>query len=141
MEPYQAAGKSVHILSRARHIQQPKKWCIQAAHKRVHMVQEFADGSLGSSTALFHQPYLQQHPPTSGVRNIPTAQLEAMAVAADLAGLQVAVHAIGDLAVDEVMPTDLCTHHKGLRAVHGNVYACAGFLPAVGLGAVNNVCC
>lgn len=54
---------------------------------------EFADGSLGSSTALFREPYLGESPPTLGVRNIPTEELEGMVAAADLAGLQVGGHA------------------------------------------------
>jgi predicted amidohydrolase YtcJ len=67
-------------------------------------LKEFADGSLGSSTALFHQPYEVEQPPTSGIRNIPTAELESMVEQADLACMQVAIHAIGDLAVDEASP-------------------------------------
>lgn len=40
--------------------------------------------------------------PTSGVRNIPTEELQALAEKADGKGLQIAIHAIGDLAVEEV---------------------------------------
>ena len=67
-------------------------------------LKEFADGSLGSSTALFKEPYVRRgdEPPTSGVRNIPTKELQSLAEKADEAGLQIAIHAIGDLAVDEV---------------------------------------
>jgi len=63
-------------------------------------VKGFADGSLGSTTALFFQPYLDA-PDTSG---IPSAELSNPAQMfsnienADAAGLQIAVHAIGDKA-------------------------------------------
>ena len=67
-------------------------------------LKEFADGSLGSSTALFEEPYVRKgnEPPTRGVRNIPTDALKMLAERADEAGLQIAIHAIGDLAVEEV---------------------------------------
>ena len=67
-------------------------------------LKEFADGSLGSSTALFHEPYERRgnETTTHGVRNIPTSDLQRLAEKADEAGLQIAIHAIGDLAVEEV---------------------------------------
>ena len=54
-------------------------------------LKEFADGSLGSRTALFHEPYVQAEgeDSTSGVRTIEKAVLTGMAVSADQAGLQV----------------------------------------------------
>ena len=60
----------------------------------------FADGSLGSSTALFFQPYLDA-PDTSGIPSAELAHPEEMfhnIEQADAAGLQVAIHAIGDKA-------------------------------------------
>jgi predicted amidohydrolase YtcJ len=60
----------------------------------------FADGSLGSTTALFFEPYLDA-PKTSGLANdemIPESRMRDNIRAADRAGLQVAVHAIGDRA-------------------------------------------
>jgi predicted amidohydrolase YtcJ len=60
----------------------------------------FADGSLGSTTALFFEPYLDA-PNTAGLANsemIPESKMETHILDADRAGLQVAVHAIGDKA-------------------------------------------
>src|SRR5580658_1770246 len=60
----------------------------------------FADGSLGSTTALFFEPYLDA-PNTSGLANsemIPESKMQKHILDADRAGLQVAVHAIGDKA-------------------------------------------
>ncbi|GAX75631.1 hypothetical protein CEUSTIGMA_g3075.t1 [Chlamydomonas eustigma] len=88
-------------------------------------VKEFADGSLGSCTALMHEPYLgdeckQGHNieysrPNStaydksleshGLRMVERSNFERMVIDADNHGLQVAVHAIGDKAVDEVAET------------------------------------
>jgi predicted amidohydrolase YtcJ len=60
----------------------------------------FADGSLGSTTALFEQPF-NDAPETSGLPNemmLPEGNMLKMALGADKAGLQLAVHAIGDKA-------------------------------------------
>ena len=60
----------------------------------------FADGSLGSTTAMFDQPY-NDAPNTSGIPNammLPEGNMLKMALGADKAGLQLAVHAIGDNA-------------------------------------------
>jgi len=65
-------------------------------------VKGLADGSLGSRTALFHEPY-SDAPGWSGVRILPLDELRELVGDADRAGLQVAVHAIGDLANDDVL--------------------------------------
>jgi predicted amidohydrolase YtcJ len=60
----------------------------------------FADGSLGSTTALFFEPYLDA-PKTSGLPSdemFPEGKMLNNILDADRAGLQVAVHAIGDKA-------------------------------------------
>jgi len=60
----------------------------------------FVDGSLGSSTALFFEAYTDD-PKVSGLFHpdmIPEGIMEQRIRAADAAGLQVAVHAIGDKA-------------------------------------------
>jgi predicted amidohydrolase YtcJ len=60
-------------------------------------VKGYVDGSLGSTTALFYRPY-DDDPATSGVMVTPEDSLRAWIGAADSAGLQVAVHAIGERA-------------------------------------------
>ncbi|HKU61800.1 MAG TPA: amidohydrolase [Gemmatimonadales bacterium] len=60
-------------------------------------VKGYMDGSLGSGTALFYQPYTDD-PKTFGVLRTPEDSLRAWIGAADSAGLQVAVHAIGERA-------------------------------------------
>jgi predicted amidohydrolase YtcJ len=65
-------------------------------------VKEFADGSLGSRTALMWQPYADD-PTTSGLRQVDLGVFGERVKGAAEAGLQVGVHAIGDRAVDEVV--------------------------------------
>jgi predicted amidohydrolase YtcJ len=64
---------------------------------RVAGVKGYVDGSLGSGTALFYQPY-NDDPKTSGLMVTPEDSLRAWIGAADSAGLQVTVHAIGERA-------------------------------------------
>jgi len=60
------------------------------------------DGSLGSRTARFYEPYLDD-PTTRGITVTRPEDLRAWLGAADKAGLQVAAHAIGDEANDIVL--------------------------------------
>jgi len=64
---------------------------------RVAGVKGYVDGSLGSTTALFYEPY-NDAPATKGLLVTPEDSLRARIGAADSAGLQVAVHAIGERA-------------------------------------------
>lgn len=59
----------------------------------------FVDGSLGSTTAWFYEPYSDE-PATSGFTVTDTADLESWILAADSARLHLAIHAIGDRAND-----------------------------------------
>ncbi len=72
---------------------------------RIGGLKGFADGSLGSTTALFYEPY-SDAPSTSGIpakEMIPASAMLERIRGADRAGLQVMVHAIGDRANDEVL--------------------------------------
>lgn len=59
----------------------------------------FVDGSLGSTTAWFYDPYTDD-PGTSGLLTTDTASLRRWALAGDEAGFQLLIHAIGDRAND-----------------------------------------
>ncbi len=59
----------------------------------------FVDGSLGSTTAWFYEPY-SDAPGETGLVVTDTAELRADILGADAAGLQVGIHAIGDRAND-----------------------------------------
>lgn len=65
----------------------------------------FADGSLGSTTALFFEPYLDE-PNTAGLPSdemVNAAAMRDRVIAADKAGLHVAIHAIGDKANQQIL--------------------------------------
>jgi predicted amidohydrolase YtcJ len=67
---------------------------------RLGGLKAFMDGSLGSTTALFFEPF-DDAPDTSGLMvddNIPEGKLKQNIKDADRAGLQCSVHAIGDKA-------------------------------------------
>lgn len=67
---------------------------------RLGGLKAFMDGSLGSTTALFFEPFTDA-PSTSGLMvddNIPEGKLKENIKAADRAGLQCSIHAIGDRA-------------------------------------------
>lgn len=64
---------------------------------RLAGVKGFVDGSLGSTTALFFEPYLDE-PRSRGLMVTPEDSLRQWIGAADSAGLQVVVHAIGERA-------------------------------------------
>lgn len=67
---------------------------------KIGALKGFADGSLGSTTALFFDPYLDA-PKTSGLPSdemFPESKMLSNILNADKAGLQIAVHAIGDKA-------------------------------------------
>jgi predicted amidohydrolase YtcJ len=67
---------------------------------RIGMLKGFADGSVGSSTALFFEPY-SDNPGTVGLaadEMIPESKMLGQILAAGKAGLQVGIHAIGDKA-------------------------------------------
>jgi predicted amidohydrolase YtcJ len=72
---------------------------------RIGAVKGYIDGSLGSTTAWFYQPYFDA-PQTSGLpadMYFPEGNLKRLVAGADAAGLHVVVHAIGDRANDELL--------------------------------------
>ncbi|MEN3039138.1 MAG: amidohydrolase [Candidatus Kryptonium sp.] len=66
---------------------------------RIGSLKAFADGSLGSMTALFFEPY-DENPNTRGLATdiVIDGRLEKWAKEADKAKLQLSIHAIGDSA-------------------------------------------
>ena len=64
---------------------------------RIGGIKLFADGSMGSGTAAFFEPYTDD-PSTTGLLLHTPGELEKAIFAADAAGFQVIVHAIGDRA-------------------------------------------
>jgi hypothetical protein len=86
----------------------------------------FTDGSLGSGTALFFQPYSDE-PDNAGLfhqQMVPEGVMAERIRAADRHGLNVAVHAIGDRAIAalldiyEGLAGQACPHGRRLRMEH-----------------------
>jgi len=64
---------------------------------RRGMLKGYVDGTLGSRTSYMLEPYTDV-PSTRGILRLERPALEELVLAADAAGLQVALHAIGDAA-------------------------------------------
>ena len=78
-------------------------------------VKALADGSLGSRTAKFYQPYTDA-PGETGIWVIGPDKLRELVAGADAHHLQVAVHAIGDQAIDTTLDVfDSVTAAHGAR--------------------------
>src|SRR5437868_5706058 len=72
-----------------------------ASYLRIGAVKAFADGSLGSTTAYFFQPYTDS-PNNRGLLTDemqPLSKMRTRMIGADKNGLQLCVHAIGDQAI------------------------------------------
>jgi predicted amidohydrolase YtcJ len=69
---------------------------------RVGGLKGFADGSLGSTTAWFYEPYLDA-PNSTGLASDEMPKMFENVTSADKAELQVMIHAIGDRANDEIL--------------------------------------
>lgn len=71
---------------------------------RLGSLKGFADGSLGSSTALFFEPFTSD-PTTRGLPSdiLQDGRLESWSLSADRAGLQLSIHAIGDSANSRIL--------------------------------------
>src|SRR5690606_34578848 len=69
---------------------------------RVGGLKGFTDGSLGSTTAWFFEPYLDQ-PDSTGLALEQAARHPDLVAGAEEAGLQVMIHAIGDRANHEAL--------------------------------------
>ena len=69
---------------------------------RLGPLKLIADGSLGSRTALLNAPYADSLD-TCGIRVYPQQTLDELVLTAHSAGMQIAVHAIGDGAADSVL--------------------------------------
>lgn len=65
-------------------------------------VKLFTDGALGSSTAWFHEPY-SDDPKNTGFPIISMEELKQSLQGAHAAGLPMALHAIGDRAIDSLL--------------------------------------
>ena len=71
--------------------------------KQVHGLKIFADGAVGTRTAALHQPYRDSSPPQHGQLLLTAQQIAHCAQLATQSQKPLAIHAIGDRAIDEVI--------------------------------------
>jgi predicted amidohydrolase YtcJ len=90
-------------------------------YNRYGCLKLFADGSLGARTAALRNPYADD-PSTSGIAMLAPVDLDAWIQTASNAGIQVAIHAIGDRAIHDVLDAyaKVCKEKNDLR--HGIVH-------------------
>jgi predicted amidohydrolase YtcJ len=69
---------------------------------RLGSVKIWFDGAMGSHTAVFSEPYADD-PATSGFYTISPEELNSTVMRAHKLGMQVAIHAIGDKAIEEAL--------------------------------------
>jgi hypothetical protein len=86
---------------------------------RIGAVKAFADGSLGSRTAYFFEPYSDE-PGNHGLLGEgmqPLSLMRDRMMKADAAGLQICTHAIGDQAISTILDlyTDVVRAHHGME--------------------------
>jgi hypothetical protein len=115
---------------------------------RLGGVKGFADGSLGSATALFFEPYTDE-PQNSGLLNgmmYPDGNMLKMVLGADRAGLQIAIHAVGDKAnrtildiYDEVRKQNGDRSDRRWRIEHAQHVRPQDFDDFAGLGVIASV--
>ncbi len=81
-------------------IQSKRNWLNQNPYLQLGAIKTFYDGTISSQTALMSQPY--QHSKNLGERQFSLKNWEALLVRIRQEGLPVAIHTIGDQALDEV---------------------------------------
>jgi predicted amidohydrolase YtcJ len=102
---------------------------------RIGAVKAFADGSLGSHTAYFFQPY-DDDPADRGLLSEgmqPLSKMRERMMKADAAGIQICTHAIGDAGISAILDlyADLVKDHgdsdRRLRIEHAQHMAAKDF--------------
>lgn len=97
--PLRCDVMAMTILPNGERAAPPQPWYGHLA--KVDTVKLFADGGLSSGTAALSIPYRERH--DCGLPRFPASQLAAEARLVYEAGLCVAVHAIGDRVIDELL--------------------------------------
>lgn len=94
---------------------------------RMGSIKFFADGSLGGRTAALREPYADGDGQERGMLRHPPEELAAHVAAAAAAGYQVAIHCIGDRAVDVALQAVAAARGRGgpgrHRLIHVQVMA------------------
>ncbi len=112
LETYQRAAAAGRLKTRIYSMQPLRSWKKLAERVerdgtgdewlRIGGLKGFADGSLGSHTAHFHEDY-DDKPNAHGLQVTPPSELRADILGAESKGLHVMVHAIGDRAISDLL--------------------------------------
>ena len=70
---------------------------------RIGWAKAFVDGALGSRTAALFEPYTCGPPDQTGIPRLSPDELDALIAAGRAAGIGLAIHAIGDRGVSDVL--------------------------------------
>jgi predicted amidohydrolase YtcJ len=117
------------------------------SYLRIGALKAYADGSLGSGTAYFYDPY-NDEPGNKGLLGEEMQPLSLMRdrmMKADAAGLQICTHAIGDRAISMVLDlyTEVVKAHpamdRRLRIEHAQHMATKDFARFAELGVIASV--
>jgi predicted amidohydrolase YtcJ len=124
---YMALAEKGELTARVYAAPPEMKWMDQArigirrgfgtSYLRLGAIKGFADGSLGSTTAYFFEPYADA-PQTRGLLSDemqPVSGMQDRLLKADEAGLQLCIHAIGDQAVSITLDM-----FQAIEAAHGS---------------------
>jgi predicted amidohydrolase YtcJ len=84
---------------------------------KIGFIKIFADGSLGARTAALKKPYFDK-PNTKGMMLYTQRRLHKLVSKAHKAGLQLAIHAIGDRAIENVLKAFSKTLQEAPRKNH-----------------------
>ena len=74
-----------------------------SAMLRLDAVKFFSDGGLSGATAKLREPYRNTEKPSDGILRFETEELFALAYEAHHAGFRIASHAIGDVAITQLL--------------------------------------
>lgn len=92
---------------------------VQSDLLRCDGVKFFADGGLSGATAKLREPYRNTEVPTTGVLRFAFEELFELALEAHGAGFRIGTHAIGDVAIEQVLKVYEALFHRlprpGLR--------------------------
>jgi predicted amidohydrolase YtcJ len=97
------------------YIQKELKSGLRYSRLMIGPIKVLADGSLGSRTAALKEPY-SDDPQTAGFLLMPVEKLDRLFARALENGFDLAVHAIGDLAMEKV--AGLLAKHQELRVIN-----------------------
>jgi predicted amidohydrolase YtcJ len=104
----------------------------------IHGLKVFADGAIGTRTAALHEPYRDGSPPQQGQLLLTAQQIAHYASFATQSQKPLAIHAIGDRAIDEVIKAATQLQNSGIspmiRIEHAQMISQTAALRAKALG-------